>query len=158
MTEKLKELLEASIELELCMSELYFLYAKLFPEDSEFWWKLANEEVNHASLLKSGRIYLERGILPGEIVHENITSLTKSIERIRNLVSEYSQKVPSFKDAYYEALKLESSAGEFHFQVLMTEETDSKIVKIFQDLAGDDKDHNKRISDLLTTKVRASDN
>ncbi len=37
----------------------------------------------------------------------------------------------------------------------MTEEMDSKIVKIFQQLNGDDKDHNERISDLLTTKVRA---
>jgi hypothetical protein len=37
----------------------------------------------------------------------------------------------------------------------MTEETDSKIVKIFQELNGDDIDHNKRISDLLTTKVRS---
>jgi len=35
----------------------------------------------------------------------------------------------------------------------MTEETDSKIVKIFQDLNNDDKDHNKRIADLLTKKV-----
>ena len=71
---------------------------------------------------------------------------------------DYNQKAPSFEDAYYEAIKLESSAGEFHFQVLMTEESDSKIVKIFQKLNGDDKDHNKRISDLLTTKVRALDN
>jgi len=54
MTEKLNELLEASIELEQCMSELYFLYTNLYPEDREFWWKLANEEINHASLLKSG--------------------------------------------------------------------------------------------------------
>lgn len=155
MKEKLKGLLDASIELELCMSELYFLYTNLFPKDREFWWKLANEEVNHASLLKSGLIYLEKGILPEEIVYENITSLTRTLERIRKLILEYSQTAPSFEDAYHEAIKLESSAGEFHFQVLMTEETDSKIVKIFQELNGDDKDHNKRISDLFTTKVRA---
>ncbi len=155
MTEKLKELLGLSIELELFISELYFLYAKLFPEDCKFWWKLANEEVNHASLLESGYIYLEKGILPEEIVYENITSLKRELERIRKLILEYNQTAPSFADAYYEAVKLESSAGEFHFQVLMTEETDSKIVKIFQKLNGDDKDHNKRISDLLTTKVSA---
>lgn len=132
-----------------------FLYANLFPEDREFWRKLANEEVNHASLLKSGLIYLEKGILPEEIVYENITSLTRTLERIRKLILEYNQTAPSFEDAYYEAVNLESSAGEFHFQVLMTEETDSKIVKIFQKLNGDDKDHNRRISDLFTTKVRA---
>ena len=74
---------------------------------------------------------------------------------IQTMIKEYTLSTPSFEDAYFEAIKLESSAGEFHFQVLMTEETDSKIVKIFQDLAGDDKDHNRRILDLLTKKVRA---
>ena len=155
MTEKLKELLEASIELEEGMSELYFLYTNLFPEDREFWWKLANEEVNHASLLKSGRIYLEKGILPDEMLYEDITVLKSTIKWIKILTKKYTLKAPSFEDAYFEAIKLESSAGEFHFQVLMTEGTDSKIVKIFQDLAGDDKDHNRRILDLLTRKVRA---
>ncbi len=127
MPEEIKELLGASIELELSMSKLYFLYGNLFPEDSEFWWKLANEEVNHASLLKSGFIYLEKGILPEGIVYENITSVTEALERIRKLIMEYNQTAPSFEDAYYEAIKLESSAGEFHFQVLMTEESDSKL-------------------------------
>lgn len=155
MTEKLKKLLEASVELELGMSELYFLYTKLFPEDSEFWGKLANEEVNHASLLRSGYIFLEKGLLPKEIVYEDIDVLKSSIKWIQELIKKYSQKEPSFEDAYFEAVKMESSAGEFHFQVLMTEETDSKIVKIFQELAGDDKDHNRRILDLLTTKVRS---
>ena len=155
MTEKLNELLEASIELEEGMSELYFLYTSLFPEDKEFWWKIANEEVNHASLLKSGRIYLEKGILPDEMLYEDITVLKSAIKWIQILIKKYTLSAPSFEDAYFEAVKLESSAGEFHFQVLMTEKTDSKVVKIFQSLAGDDKDHNRRILDLLTRKVKA---
>jgi len=155
MKDKLNKLLEASIKLEMLMSKLYFLYSKLFPEDSEFWWKLANEEINHASLLKSGRIYLEKNLLPGEIVNEDITVLRSTNKKIQTLIEKYSQTTPTFEDAYYEAVKLESSAGEFHFQVLMTEESDSKIVKIFQELNADDKDHNRRISDLLTTKVRS---
>jgi len=155
MKDKLNKLLEASIKLEMLMSKLYFLYSKLFPEDSEFWWKLANEEINHASLLKSGRIYLEKNLLPGEIVNEDITVLRSTNKKVQTLIEKYSQTTPTFEDAYYEAVKLESSAGEFHFQVLMTEESDSKIVKIFQELNADDKDHNRRISDLLTTKVRS---
>lgn len=155
MTEKLKKLLESSVELELGMSELYFLYTKLFPEDREFWEKLAKEEVNHASLLRSGHIYLEQGLLPQEIVYKDISALKSTIKWIQMLIKKYSQKEPTFEDAYFEAIKLESSTAEFHFQVLMTEETDSKIVKIFQELAGDEKDHNRRILDLLTTKIRS---
>jgi len=155
MEERLEELIELSIELELSMSKLYFLYSNLFPEDNEFWRKLSNEELNHASLLKSWRLYLGKGILPEDIVHNDVDVLKSTIEKIKNLISDYTQSKPPFEDAYYEAVKLESSAGEFHFQVLMTEESDSKIVKIFQELNADDKDHNRRISDLLTTKVRS---
>ena len=39
----------------------------------------------------------------------------------------------------------------------MTEEMDSKIVKIFQKLNGFEKDQNRKRTDLLTTKVRAKD-
>lgn len=65
MTEKLYELLEASIELELSMSKLYFLYANLFPEDSEFWGKLAHEETKipeyrHFREFCSFEIWLQR--------------------------------------------------------------------------------------------------
>ena len=155
MKEKLSELLEVSIELEKAMSELYFLYEKLFPEDEKFWWTLANEELNHASLLESGRMYLERDQLPEELLYENISYLKETLDKIRKMISEYTQSTPKFEDAYYEAVKLESSAGEFHFQVLMTEKSDLKIVKIFQELNGDDKDHNRRISELLAAKVSA---
>ncbi len=155
MTDKLKELLEVSIELEVLLSELYFLYEKLFPEDSDFWWKLANEEVNHSCLLESGRVYLEKKLLPDELLFGDISILRSTCERVRELISAYTQTAPPFEDAYYEAVKLESSAGEFHFQVCMTEETNSKIVKIFQELNGEDQDHNRRISELLTAKVRA---
>jgi len=153
MAKNLDELLDISIELEMLMSELYFLYEKLFPEDRQFWWKMANEEVNHASLLESGRIYLDKGLLPEEILFEDIDKLEMTRKRIQDLISAYKRTPPSYQEAYYEAVKLESSATELHFQLLMTGQSDSKIVKIFQELNGNDQDHSRRISELLTAKI-----
>ena len=157
MADDLKELLETSIELELLVSDLYSLYADLFPEDKDFWWKLSMEEQNHASLLESGRAYLEKGILPEEAVFQNLDMLNKTKDRIQELIIHYKESAPSYEDAYYEAVKIESSAAELHYQLMMTRESDSKIIKIFQSLDGDDTDHAKRISDLLTQKVRGQD-
>jgi hypothetical protein len=157
MADDLKELLETSIELELLVSDLYSLYTDLFPEDKDFWWKLAMEEQNHASLLESGRVYLEKGILPEEAVFENLGMLNEAKIRIQNLISKYQESAPPYEDAYYEAVKVESSAAELHYQLMMTRETDSKIIKIFQSLDGEDTAHAKRISDLITTKVQSDE-
>jgi hypothetical protein len=158
MSGDLKELLEISIELELLISDLYGLYAELFPEDKDFWWKLSVEEKNHASLLESGRIYLKKGILPEEAVYKNLEVLKEAKNQIQNLISNYKESAPSYEDAYYEAVKIESSAAELHYQLMMTRESDSKIIKIFQSLDGDDTDHAKRISELITQKIKVSNN
>jgi hypothetical protein len=155
MTENLKELLETSIELELLISDMYSLYGDLFSDDAEFWWKLSLEEKNHASLLESGRLYLDRGVLPADAVFEDLGTLIETKERIQNLITQYKKNSPAFEDAYYEAVKIESSAAEFHFQVLLASHSDSKVIQIFQELGGADRDHAQRVSDLLTQKVTA---
>jgi ferritin len=47
------------------------------------------------------------------------------------------------------ALKMEMSAGELHFQHTMSRPADSKVLKLFQTLNQDDKDHAKRIRDYM---------
>ncbi|MEA3487197.1 MAG: hypothetical protein U9R20_06020 [Thermodesulfobacteriota bacterium] len=52
-------LIEESINLELNIADLYFLFHELFPEDADFWWRLVLEEKNHAALIRSGKKYFE---------------------------------------------------------------------------------------------------
>ncbi len=152
MSGDFKELLETSIELELLVSDLYSLYNEIFPEDSDFWWDLSFEEKNHASLLESMRTCLEKGILPEDAIFKNIKTMNDVKSQIRTLISKYKKLTPSYEDAYYEAVKLESSASELHHHLMMTRESDCDIIKIFQSLDDADEDHAKRISDLITQK------
>lgn len=158
MSSDFKELLETSIELELLVSDLYSFYEEIFPEDSDFWWELASEEKNHASLLGSMRTCLEKGILPKEAIFDKLETLKEVNSQIQNLISKYKKTTPSYEEAYYEAVKLESSASELHHNQMMTRESDSNIIKIFQSLDNADVDHAKRISDLITQKVKGKNN
>ena len=54
MGNKLKELANEAIQLELNVAKLYMTFQTIFPQDDEFWWDLVIEEQNHASLLRSG--------------------------------------------------------------------------------------------------------
>ena len=47
-----KELIDQSIQLELLVSKLYFIFYESYSEDAAFWWKLVEEEKNHAAITK----------------------------------------------------------------------------------------------------------
>jgi hypothetical protein len=42
--------LKEAILLEINASKLYFIFANKYKEDWDFWWKLSNEELNHAAI------------------------------------------------------------------------------------------------------------
>ena len=139
--------------LELLVSDLYLRYSETYPEDRDFWWWMALEEKNHAALLKSGRIYLERGILPEEIIHSSISVLREANIYISALVERAGATTPlPMEEAYREALRIESSAAEIHYQKLMETDSDNKVIAIFKLLGGDDKDHAKRIEVLMALR------
>lgn len=154
MPNNLSELLDESIALELNVSEVYLFYHRTFPEDGNFWWQLFLEEKNHASLLRSVKeIFLPLGIVPEQVVKSHIDTLTKSNRKIAELLESYQKKTPSMEEAYRTAVELEETTGELHYQTLMTEIHDAKLIKILKKLNGDDKDHATRIRKLLETKT-----
>ena len=57
MPKHLKQTIDESIQLELNISELYMIFNQAHTEDADFWRKLAEEELNHAEIVrKAGRI------------------------------------------------------------------------------------------------------
>ena len=138
--------LDASIELELNVGDLYALYSRTFPEDTDFWWNLSLEEKNHAALLRSGREYflpLQR--FPAHILHHDLDELRQTNQHIRRLIEEHTAAPPSRETAFHTAVQLEESAGEAHFQQFMATEQPHGTAKLFQTLNQDDRDHAERI-------------
>ncbi len=145
-----KHFLDESIQLESNVSDLYQLFYVKFPDDSEFWWQLSLEEVNHAALIRSiNDLFLPEKILPHGIIQKQINLLNQVNQSIRERIALYKTIPPSRFEAFSYAHELEVSAGEAHYQMFMTENPESNVEKIFQKLNGQDKDHALRITDYM---------
>ncbi len=152
-SQHIQQLLQSSIELELNVSELYLQYSVIFEEDKGFWWQLALEEKNHAALLRSAEHYVSLGIFPREVLLDKLDVLHQTNRDILNTIRKFKEAIPEWEPAYRYALLLENSAAELHFQDIMTEDSPSKVLKIFQALSGDDKDHALRIRKLIQSRL-----
>lgn len=149
--ERQKEaMLEEAIALELNVYELYIFYHKTFTEDKSFWLQMAMEEKEHAALLELARDFFP--FFPEEIIYNNLDVLKKTNKDIKETIARYKKQLPSRNEGYHYAINLENSAYELHYQLLATQKSDSEKIQTFQKLNTDDKDHAKRIEELLKKK------
>jgi rubrerythrin len=147
------ELLDEAINLELNIQDLYVFYSKTYSRDHTFWWKLQLEEGNHASLLKALRKELQETLIQdaSSILSEDYEELKKANDLIKTTLTKWKSKPASQSEAYQFALKLEQSAQELHLQNTIEKESELEIIKLFKKLTGSDRDHAKRISELLAS-------
>ena len=155
MSKNLRRLIEEAIKLEFNMAEVYLSFHHRFPEDADFWWDMALEEKNHASLLRSGeQFFLDAGLFPVEIVGTSLGALVNlncELECILKQEMEFPPLGRAF--AFNLAIKLEESAGEIHFQHAMQQtEHPSEAIKLFQSLNEDNKDHADRMHSYMRQK------
>ncbi len=146
MDEQLSDLTDESITLELLVSELYLFFYTTFPEDAPFWWRMVEEERNHAALIRSARKYFAPvDQFPEKLVVQNFSLLRETNKKLRTLLKTCSKYPPTRRGALSTALELETSAGELHFQEFIDEKNLSAVEKIFQQLNGHDVEHADRI-------------
>lgn len=146
----LEQFIDEAIQLELNASEIYSIFSEAIPEDTNFWATLAWEEKNHASVLKTGKeILIPIEQFPGEILPDVIQVLIETNAWLSSLRDKFSRIKPDRKTAFAIAIKIESSAGEFHFQRVMETPSASKAIKIFQELCEDDIHHLSRIREYM---------
>jgi len=153
MNYALEQFIDEAIRLELNAAEIYALFSEAIPEDADFWAGLSWEERNHASLLKTGKeVLLPVEQFPSEILPNFIQSLIDTNRWLQSLIDEYERDLPDRRSAFEVALKIESSAGEMHFQKVMETPSDSNVLKIFQDLCRDDIHHLRRLKEYMNEK------
>ncbi len=151
MKKQLSQLIEESIRLELNIADIYMVFYNTFPEDSDFWWKMTSEEKSHANLIKSGRdTFLDQ--FPSKLLAPSLQKLCNINNKLASLLKEYKENPPSREAAFNIALKIEKSTGELHFQLAMEKSFTSGIMKIFQELNNEYKDHANRIRTYMSDK------
>ena len=146
MEEQIEQLTKESIRLELLVSELYLLFHEQFPEDGRFWWRLVEEERNHAALIRSALEYFAPvHQFPEKLLSGNLSVLRKTNEQLKELLAAFRKTSPGRIEAFECALKLETTAGELHFQHFLDENNLTNVEQIFRQLNGDDREHAERI-------------
>ncbi len=149
MNEDLRQLIDEATRLELNIAGVYLSFHHRFPDDAHFWWKLVIEEKNHAALLVSGEKYfLEAGMFPSELVCSSLATLKGLNGEMERIIE--GESPLSRESAFELAIRLEESAGEFHFQHAMHETAHpSKAISLFQSLNEADLDHAERIRNYI---------
>jgi len=138
--------LEEAVKIEINASKLYFMFADHYKEDFNFWWEIANEELNHAALLKTTIEFAELNDLPEEIILNDIQELINLNLEFDKIIESFKSN-PSRQSCFEIALIIESSVGESHYQEIMSGHTDNEVIKIFQHLNREDVNHFERITD-----------
>ena len=149
MDHAIKLFLKESIELELNIGDLYQLFSVKFPEDFDFWWKISIEEMNHAALIESINDIFWTDLLPFESVEKQTEDLRKINLIVKERIEQYKLVSPTRLEAFKNGFEFENSIGESHFEYFMTSASDSPVVKIFQKLNGEDKNHAARIESYM---------
>ena len=149
MYDEFSSVIEEAISLELNVANLYFLFYRQLPDDSEFWWKLAIEEQNHAALLKTVKQMTRSELqLPREIVPSGKKELAASNKLLLQAIEDFENH-PDRTKAFQFAFKVENSAGELHYQSFMKYGTESRLMDVFRKLNGDDINHADRIRQYM---------
>ncbi len=147
---KMKEVIQLAVDVELIVGELYEFFSTKFEEDFDFWYRIATEEEQHAALIKGAEELLlkEKNYFTDSLsqLHD---VLKKEVKELKKFVKECKSKTLSRQDAFRIAQKLENSATELHFQKFVTKSPDTKLEQIFQQLAKEDKNHADRIKQYI---------
>ncbi len=146
MNELIKQLLKQSVALELNIGDLYQQFSVKFAGDYDFWWKLSIEEMNHAALIESiNDVFLTENLLTLDSIENQINEINEMNRLIRKHIESFKFETPERSKAFQVAFEIENSIGEYHFELFMTAQPNSTVMKIMQKLNGDDINHSKRM-------------
>ena len=125
----------------------------IFPEDADFWWKLALEEKDHAGLIngEKGTSTMKPGF-PKELLSPSVEKLFKVNNKLISMLKEYRKTLPSREKTFNIALGIERLTGEHHFQLAMEKPLTSTIMDVFHKLNKNNMDHADRIRTYMGDK------
>ena len=148
----IKLLLEESAQFELDAYEIYSVFMASIQKDADFWEQLANEELDHAALLKKCLpLCSVENEVTGIISVEEIEIIKEARKNIKQFMIEFKNN-PSPVTACNMALDIENSIVENSYQKFMDSMPNSDLKQIFQLLNGKEKDHINRINDYFKSK------
>jgi rubrerythrin len=147
LEEKQIEIIELLAEHEKEISRLYQEYARKFPEQKDFWSKIAREEIEHASWIFKLRSKIKEGTLYFKEGRFKMEAIKTSLEYLKSQITEAQNNKISAKNALSVARDIENGVIEKKFFEVF--EPDCREIKqVFLDLATATREHSNRIEKI----------
>jgi methylthioribose-1-phosphate isomerase len=145
------KILEESIKLEKSIGNLYMLFHTYYTEDKTFWYRMATDEQKHATIIEGLRPWINLGARIDDFLLDDLQELKDKNSAIEAIIEKAEEEKPTRETAFNLAYRIEVTASEIHYQKIMTEQTDNKLLVAMQELCNADKDHQKRIRKMMDT-------
>ena len=141
------EVIKLLAEHEKVIGQLYKEYARKFPEQKNFWSKIAREEIEHASWIFKLRSKIEEGSLYFKEGRFKMEAIKTSLGYLKSQITEAQNNKISAKNALSVARDIENGLIEKKFFEVF--EPDCREIKqVFLDLATATRDHSNRIEKI----------
>jgi rubrerythrin len=148
MTKEPLEAIEALAENEIMISRIYKAFSERFPEHREFWEKMAEEEVQHADMIRSLVPEVKEGAVRFKAERLDETSLGMFRDYLKYSLARAGEEDLQLKGAFETALAIEHDLIERRFLDLF--EADAvELTLIFEGLASSTRDHHRRLVEAV---------
>jgi rubrerythrin len=148
MTKETLETIETLAENELLISLIYRAFSLTFPEHFEFWDKLAQEEVQHADMLRSLVPEVKEGTVRFKADRLDETSAGMFRDYLKYALDRAKKEDIHLKDAFETALAIEHDLIERSFFRLFEQDA-PEVQLIFEGLASSTREHHRQLVEAV---------
>jgi rubrerythrin len=144
----LSERIEACIDVENAVAEIYNSFSNNLPAARSFFRELSKEEENHATVLAVAMGYHRMERLPEHVVPESLPEIYGTLDLARNIQDKVKSRDISLEEALEMSLSIEKSKAEAYLQETLIKERDERVISNLKKLLVDEKSHIEKITEF----------
>ena len=144
MTMEPLEAIESLAGNEILIGRIYRVFAERFPEYHDFWEKMAEEETQHADIIRSVVPEVKEGTVRLKAQCLDETSVGMFHDYLKYSLARAREQGMPLKDAFETALAIEHDLIERSLFDLFETDT-GELTLIFEGLASSTREHHRRL-------------
>jgi len=148
MTKQALDVIEALAENEMLIGRLYRTFAEGFPDDRDFWETMADEETQHADMIRSLGLELKEGTVEFKPAGLDSTSVEMLHDYLKFSLVRTREEDMLPKDAFEMALAIEHDLIERSFFGWFEAKT-AELSLILEGLTSSTREHHRRLVQAL---------
>ena len=138
------EAIERLAENEMVISRIYRVFSERFPDHRRFWEKMAEEETQHADMIRSVVPDVKEGTVRLRARGLDETSVGMFRDYLKVSLARAGEQGILLKDAFETALAIEHDLIERSFFDLFEADT-RELMLVFEGLASSTREHHRRL-------------